>query len=79
MNTKVLFAADISLKSPQLILLAIDAYMVSGKKQAKKFNIGLVIILGIMATNLEIYSNKIIVFDHYLRDYQIQIIKTSRI
>lgn len=53
--------------------------MVSGKKQAKKFNIGLVIILGIMATNLEIYSNIIIVFDHYLRDYQIQIIKTSRI
>ena len=78
MNTQVLFAADISLKSPQLIIV-IEAYLVSGKKQAKKFNIGLVIILGIMATNLEIYSNIIIVLDHYLRDYQIQITKTSRI
>lgn len=75
MNTKVLFAADISLKSPQLILV-INAYMVSVKKQAKKFNIGSVIV-GIMATNLEIYSNIIIIFD-YLRGYHIQIIKATR-
>lgn len=76
MNTKVLFAADISLKSPQLILV-INAYMVSVKKQATKFNTGSVI-LGIMATNLEIYSNIIISFDHYLRGYHIQIIKSTR-
>lgn len=74
MNTKVLFAADISLKSPQLIPV-INAYMISVKKQAKKFNTGSVIV-GIMATNL--YSNIIIIFDHYLRGYHIQIIKATR-
>lgn len=41
--------------------------MESVKKQVQKFNIDLVIIAGVMATNFEIYSNAITVFDHYLK------------